>query len=68
MSKAQLELISKTIKLKQVAKAADKLRVEERALLRLACIAARSMELTKGQASDLIDVVTQVGRKGDLPR
>ena len=68
MSKAQLELISKTIKLKQVAKAADKLRGEERALLRLACIAARSMELTKGQASDLIDVVTQVGRKGDLPR
>ena len=68
MSQAQLQLIAKTIKLKQVAKAADKLRAEERALLKLACIAARSMELTKGQASDLIDVVTQIGRKGDLPR
>lgn len=68
MSKAQLEMITRTIKLKQVAKAAERLRAEERALLRLACIAARSMELTKGQASDLIDVVTQVGRNGDLPR
>jgi superfamily II DNA or RNA helicase len=68
MSQAQLQLIAKTIKLKRVAKAADKLRAEERALLKLACIAARSMELTKGQASDLIDVVTQIGSKGDLPR
>ena len=68
MSQAQLQLIAKTIKLKRVAKAADKLRAEERALLKLACIAARAMELTKGQASDLIDVVTQIGSKGDLPR
>jgi type I site-specific restriction endonuclease len=68
MSQAQLQLIAKTIKLKQVAKAAAQLRAEERALLKLACIAARSMELTKGQASDLIDVVTQIGRNGDLPR
>ena len=68
MSQAQLQLIAKTIKLKQVANAAERLRGDERALLRLACIAARSMELTKGQASDLIDVITQLGRQGNLPR
>jgi len=68
MSDAQLKQIAKVLKFKQTASAAEKLTSDERSIMRLACVAARNNQLTKGQASDLIEVMTQLGRHGDLPR